>query len=346
MTEEGPLLANLLLEGIWDENVVTEEIVELVRNKPFPVQVEPVYLENENESQIQTKIRITNDSDFPMSVDLKGYVHPSAVYRLEQTEITVPPNDVATFGLDLINQDSVDLTGIDPVTINAEVTYQYEGRADIVFDKTILFAPLAKYTVGKSAKKIKIDGNLKEWNGEWITLNDKNVTGKPFHYNGPEDCTVKFQSTYDDEFLFIGLDVIDDEVVINENASHWAQDAFGIGVDARPQHISETNNGAGQYSEWFSYLRAFKETSSIYYEESVPEGVISEFKITKSGVQIELAIPVSVLDKMNQGSWKTARLAIAYIDSDNGGKETNQIWWFPGWNTVKTINGSGMMFRE
>ena len=346
MTEEGPLLANLLLEGIWDENIVTEEIVELVRNKPFPVQLEPVYLENVNEERVQTKVRVTNDSDFPMSVKLKGYVHPKTVYHLDQNEITVPPNDVITFNLNLLNQNGVNLAQIDPVSINAEVTYQYEGRADIVFDKTILFTPLKKYIVEKAAKKMKVDGNLKEWAGEWITLNDKNVTGKPFHFNGPEDCTVKFLSTYDEKYFYIGMDVTDDEIVINENASHWNQDAFGIGVDARPQHVSETNIGAGQYSEWFSYLRAFKETNSIYYKESVPEGVISAFKRTKKGVQIELAIPVAELDKMNMGPWKTARLAIAYIDSDKDGKETNQIWWFPGWNTVGTINGSGMMFKE
>lgn len=346
MTDEGPLLANLLLDGIWDENIVTEEIVDLVRNKPFPVQVEPVYVKDKKVKNLKTTVRVTNNSDHLMKVKIESYVHPSVVYQLEQSEITVQPNDVSTFNLSLSNQQSVDLTNIEPVTIKAEVTYLYEGRADIVFDNNVYFAPMDHKTVHKAEKKIKLDGNLKEWDSEWITINNKTVTGKPFYFKGADDCTVKFATTYDDNNFYIGLDIKDDEVVINEDASHWQQDAIGVGVDARPQHISAINNGEGQYVEWIMYLKAFKEKNPVYNQKALAEGVISEFKKTKNGVQVEVAIPLSELDKMQKGSWTSVRLAIAYIDSDNGGKETNQIWWFPAWNTVNTIPGSGMMFKE
>ena len=114
MTEEGPLLANLLLEGIWDEDIVTEDIMKLVRNKPFPVRIEPVYVENSSVDRIEAELKITNDSDKRMSVNIEGITHSSLFYELEEQSITVEPNDVAIFSLNVTNHKRVDVTELDP----------------------------------------------------------------------------------------------------------------------------------------------------------------------------------------------------------------------------------------
>ena len=114
----------------------------------------------------------------------------------------------------------------------------------------------------------------------------------------------------------------------------------------RGHSMTVLNNGDGQYSEWIMYLRSFKDNNPVYNHKAQPEGMISEFKKTKTGLQVEIAVPVAALNKMQNGPWNTVRLALAYIDADKDGKEVNQIWWFPAWNTVNTIPGSGTFFKK
>ena len=46
MTDEGPILANLLLEGIWNENVMTNDFADFIFpiSNNFPVQIDPIFI--------------------------------------------------------------------------------------------------------------------------------------------------------------------------------------------------------------------------------------------------------------------------------------------------------------
>ncbi|MEM9325317.1 MAG: metallophosphoesterase, partial [Bacteroidota bacterium] len=255
MTEEGPILANLMLDGIWDENVVTEDIVELVRNRPYPVKVEPIYVASNALDQITAEVKITNDSDYPMTARIKSNTHSALHYSLEKDEVMVQPNDVVTLPLELENVKGAAVNAFDPIKLDAEVTYTYEGRPDIVVPQTINFAPVYKQTISKAPKKVKIDGDLKEWSGAWITFDPTNMNGKPFDYRGEKDLSIKFSTSYDDENFYLAFDIMDDEVYADGDRSLWQQDALIVALDARPTHISAMNDGGGRNREWLAYLR-------------------------------------------------------------------------------------------
>lgn len=346
MTEKGPLLANLLLEGIWDEDVVTEDIVKLVRNRPFPVKVEPVYLDNTQLGQVTTSVKITNDSDHKMTVNLEGVAHSSLFYQLEKETLVVEPNDVAAFQLMIKNDHGKDLTSLSPIRIRAEVDYEYEGRPNVVLQNTLSFAPIFKQKVSQSAKKVKVDGNIKEWKGPWITLQEKNMRGKPFNYHGEKDCTIKFSSSYDEEHFYMAFDIKDDDLFVNEKGSFWGQDALIIGLDARPRHVSAMNVGEGRGQEWLVYLQTFKEKDAVYNLDRLPEGVRSAISKNDKGVQVEVAFPVSYLDKMHTKPWTNVRLGVGYYDYDGDGEERTEHYWYPAWNSDENTPGSGMMFKE
>ena len=256
MTEEGPILANLFLDGIWDEDVVTEEIVDLVRNSPFPVKIEPVYENDPNAKTSTTQVRATNNSDTKMRVQLKGIANEELFYQFKETDFIVEPNDVTVFDLTIENAHGKALKDLSSMKVEADITYLFENQPNVEFSSTLNFLPFFKYET-KEISKVKLDGKLKEWNNsKWITV--EHMDGSPFDFDGKEDFEMKFATAYDDTYFYVAVDVKDNDFHTNEEGSYWGQDAIIVGLDARPQRTSSFSAGAGRGRDWLAFLRTFK----------------------------------------------------------------------------------------
>ncbi|MCB0484732.1 MAG: metallophosphoesterase [Flavobacteriaceae bacterium] len=342
MMDNGPLITNLLLDGIWDENIVTEDVVELVRNHPYPVTIEPLYVENSAFEQLTTPVRIKNDSDYKMHVKIDGLIHPEVFYAMSKSEITVEPNDVAILDLTIQNPKGIDISK-NPIYLQTEVTYDYHDT-DLVLNNMLPFAVFPKFTVSKASKKVKVDGNLKEWEkANWNTIED--FKGSPFDYSGKDDLEASFTTYYDDENLYIAVKVKDNDIFIDEKSSLWQQDAIVIGLDSRPKHISQLNDGEGRGQDWMVYFRSFKEKDAVYHPEALPEGIESAYKIDNNTITMELAVPMSYLDSKQLSAWQYVRLGVGYYDMDKDQKKTTHFW-YPSWDDTKNIPGSGMIFKK
>jgi len=344
MTDEGPILANLFLEGVWDENVVTEALVDLVQNKPFPVRLEPIYIENSSPDTMTALVRATNDSDGKMHVKLTGSANDDLHYQLEKTAFTVEPNDVVTFNLNLKNVKETAIPDFSVIKINAAITYEIENTPDVNFSSALNLKPFLKKTIVK-APKIKLDGQLKEWDkAQWNTI--ENWEGSPFDFDGPEDFSLKFATSYDDAYFYIGVDLNDNNLLIDEEASHWNQDAIIVGLDARPKNQSLYNGGAGRGRDWIAYLRTFKNNNAVYQENRLPTKVKSEMVKTENGATLELAFSLDYIRKMGGDDWSSLRLGIGYYDHDADDENATSHFWFPAWNSSEDIPGSGLLFKE
>ncbi|NNF36694.1 MAG: hypothetical protein HKN68_21510 [Saprospiraceae bacterium] len=341
-----PILANLLLEGIWDENVVTEEIVDLVRNRPFPVQIPPIYVSDKKQLAMAAEIKVTNDSDLPMKVKLEGINHQEIFYRMDDSILEVSPNSVEIVSLAISNVKMKDISSLSPIEIRAEVTYEKEDQPDVVMQQTMYYLPQYKYEVISPEKKIVVDGMLAEWTAEWVSLDTRYMSRNPFHYNGEEDFSMQFATAYDEDYVYVGVKVTDDDWYRNGESAHWTQDVIIVGLDARPSRISEMNNGYGRNREWLSLLLTINEEGALYESADLPDGILHQVKVNGQEATAEMAIPVSYFNKMQQQDWQSVRIGIGYYDFDEGGKERNDHMWFPAWTTAETIHGSGMMFKK
>jgi predicted phosphodiesterase len=343
MTEEGPVIANLFLDGVWNEDVVTEEMVDLVRNRPFPVKIETRYLADLSLTEATTTLKITNSSDHQMQVKLSGNIHPDLFYQLSETDLLVNPNDVKEVTLELQTIGQKPLLETAPIMINAEINYDQGERPSVSFSDQLRFLPNRKYPIDPN-EKIKLDGNLKEWGDNWIDI--EKYEGKPFDFDGEDDLSMRFATAYDDDFFYVAVDIRDDEIYISEEASHWQQDAVVVGLDARPPHISAYSQGRGRGQNWLAYLRTMRENDPVYDEPYLPAEVKSALRKTKTSIQLEIAFPTSYLNKMNGQEWQSLRLGIGYYDYDGNGKENTSHFWFPAWNAANDLPGSGMMFKN
>ncbi|MEO0571235.1 MAG: metallophosphoesterase [Bacteroidota bacterium] len=344
MTQEGPILANLFLDGIWDENIVTGELVDLVRNRPFPVRIEPIYLEATTPENMTTNVKATNNSDGKMYVTLRGHTDDRLHYQFDKTSFVVEPNDVAVFNLNLKNVNKTAIRDFSTLKIDAEITYELKNKPNVSFSSVLNYKPFTKNTIKKNTK-IKLDGNLKEWkDAHWISVNA--VEGTPFDFDGPTDCSVKFATAYDDANFYVAVDLMDNDFFIEENGSHWNQDAIILGLDARPSRLSAFNKGEGRGRDWIAYLHTFKKENAVYDASNLPTKVITTSSINGTGATMEIAFPLEYIKKMGGVSWSQLRFGIGYYDYDENDESPTSHFWFPSWSGGQDIPGSGILFRE
>jgi len=238
MTENGPVIANLLLEGIWDENVVTEEITDMINADR--IQVEPIFVENRFHNG-ELELKIINDANVPMWTVLRfgnsKYMNPEIV----EYQKLVPPNSVEILDISVTSKQSSRLQNILPMPLYAWYVYKFEDGREIQMKQQLLLAPIQKNFLSKSDSSIKLDGQLDDWPGlPYRGGANSFITGGKKEYKGDYDAYFDFNLCYDEENLYLGMAVWDDEIELNRNTSLWAQDAVLINIDPRP--VLETAN--------------------------------------------------------------------------------------------------------
>ena len=104
MTEEGPIMANLELGGIWADDVVTSDDYDFISSlqKIEPVRISPIYYSpTELVTGGRVGIQIHNPVDMPVQVTLDNRFSFDFITILDQDTMTVAPNSVGEFTLEL-----------------------------------------------------------------------------------------------------------------------------------------------------------------------------------------------------------------------------------------------------
>jgi hypothetical protein len=348
MTEDGPVIANLLLEGIWDENVVTEELNEMINADR--INIEPVFTEDGFE-QGDFSLRITNDANYPMSTLLRfGDSHYLSPEIIEIRKI-VPPNSVEILDIPIRAIHPSSAKQIRPIPLFAWYTYEYEDGREIQLDQRLSMAPVWKKFLKKTPQKITPDGHLGDWPGFPYRGGIKSIIGEGLEeYRGDYDAHYEFNLVYDDENLYVGMAVWDDEVVTDDKKSVWEQDAFLVDIDPRPVLVSANNQADNRY--WRDHFHLYASPSTgrnkspvIVQEERLPEGTRLSTRKSMEGFNVEISIPLEYIRDMAGEEWQTLRVNVAYFDRDDNARRSS-IWWKPNWYSPENYIGSGMFFRD
>jgi hypothetical protein len=346
MTDEGPVIANLLLDGIWHENVVTEELHEMIGARR--IMIEPIY-EETYFREGDFKIKITNDANYAMWTVLRFGTSKHLNPQIVEYQKSIPPNSVEEVEINLSILTNMRLRDIDPIPLYAWFIYQYEEGREIRLDDRFFLAPVKKEMFGRTEREVVLDGKLDEWPGLPFRGNYRSViTDDVDEYGGDYDAHYEFNVLHDDEYLYIGMAVWDDKLVQQKDGSFWTQDAVVIDLDARPTHVSANGRGKNRFSEYFhlnftpSVSR--KKPPDIYQEERLPEGTRLLTRKSLQGFDMELAIPLRYIRSMGGENWNSIRLNTVYFDVDKNSSRTG-IWWYPEWSSSDNFVGSGMLFR-
>lgn len=340
MTPEGPILANLLLEGIWNEDVSTEASKgyadRLVRGKG--IAVEPIYVENGNFEGGKMKIQLRNDEDLPMKVVLKEGFSWDLYGELDTNALELPPNSVQETWLNLEPKKKTAVTKIDPLKLTAELTFDLGEEKGISLPVQLNVKPLPRQILPKISNPQKVDGKLDDWQA----LRGRLSAG------GSGDLDVKYDMAYDAHYLYAAIKVTDDQVLTDTTRATWQQDAINFVISPAPPHESAMSRGDHWYRDEL-FLRITPETedmpSKVYRPEDLAEGIQQVCVATVGGYVFEAAIPLSLFEKAQGKDWKGFRMNLFIDDWDSPEEEVVRSWLYPHWSDGDNYVGSGMWWK-
>lgn len=351
MTDEGPVVANLMLEGIWDENIRTEDMFTSTMNifQGMAVRGGSMVLEDSGIGKANTLIRVENTADVPMK--LKGHFEPNANFQIPEAslELELNPNSMEDVPLEITWPDPKSLVGAAPLTLLYTITYEFpphqpidlEGKHSITLDQ--------RFLVSQPNKAIKVDGDLSEWGDLPFMVEDKGQVYQGINeWKGSEDGSFRFNVGKDDGALYLAIRTQDDILLHNPDRGLEDKDSIEVWLDARSEAVRSKTIGTEEKPEFLKLAMTLGENAEqmlLVTPESLPEGI--EFAAVKreGHFDMELVIPQLTLDDMQQGPWKTVRLNVGQNDRDLTGR-VKSLWWRPSWWSAATFEGSGTFSRD
>lgn len=335
------IVANLLLEGVWDENVVTEEVrneINYLQDKS-PIEFQLIYTDDIIGKEAKIVASINNDEDVPLKVRFNPGISFDLIIYGETKEIVIPPNSVGMYEMTMLLKNKQDLNNIRPATLNATVSYVGRSETDIKLPFEYRLKPIKKNFIEKAKKKISVDANLKDWEDlsrKILSENDGSVMAN-------------FDLKYDKEMLYLAVKVKDDKVISYGSDRPWTQDYIGICFNAEIAEKSAMSVGEGWYENEMYFLMTpemGKNESQTWKAEKLPEGSQYACKTDQDGYVFEWAIPLSYIQKYQGEDWQSFRFNLIMGDKDIDTEETKTYFWEENWRGENNYIGSGLFFKS
>lgn len=348
MTDEGPVLANLLFQSIWDENIVTQELYEMVSSQN--IIVEPVFTDEDKFEGANFRVIVSNEYNYPMWLYLNFDDNPILKPVIISYQKEIQPNSIEKITLPVNTVFPADIKRIQPLMMKAWGVYKYENNRQINMNSRFGIIPVKKEYCHFTSGKIWVDGVIDEWEGlSYRTDARSQKTGEADGHSGDFDGSFEFDVRYDHENLYIGISVWDDQLVMDDKASFYTRDVFRIYLDGRPLEISSNGKGKNENEDFlyinFAPATGRKNLPDINGQESLPPNAQIVTRETVAGFDAEVSIPLSYLDFKNGAEWENFRINLALVDWDEKTPRTI-IWWRPAWDSEDNYIGSGIFFKK
>ncbi len=350
------MLANLRLDGILEGELRTETMARLTERlgKEYEIPLDPITARSL--TQGQTLLHITNRAEIPLQVRCRW----DANERLRPTPYafseTVAPGSTKTAKVLVEWSEGLKLTSEDALPVEVTATYRPEDLPQPVSWKRTFYAALDQTPVIERVAEgsLTLNGRLDEWSCLLFSMaRPQQITGDVSAWKGLQDLQLRFGLAQDEEFLYLGVQVQDDQWVHRAGTTSSYQDYVVLYLDLR--HPDEGRNPAG------NTLEARVEAQSFSVRAIPPsaagsaivdpgqkniDGVRILGAPSADGYTLEWAIPHASLDRIRGGPWETLRvnLAVRDVDALTGSKVL--LWWKPRWETMESHPASGVFRRS
>ncbi len=166
----------------------------------------------------------------------------------------------------------------------------------------------------------------------------------------PEDCSGSWWALWDEEYLYVLVNVIDEALVQDSDPSQgWLDDRVEIYVDGDNAKGASTDNNDYQYNfRWnFGQVEALVEW---YNSPRSLQGVEYGVATTDSGYLVEARMPWSTMTGDIPQEDQLIGINVMIDDDDDGGNEDTQFQWFTEtttphdpslWGTAVLVPGAG-----
>ena len=356
MTGDGPVIANLRLDGILAGDVVDTELRQLVQQLEDAVVAEPILGAGRYFGRASARFSVANPSAHPLSVTARFLPSRDLVPEPVEQRVVVEPGGVATLEAPLRARAARAYETLAPARAQFTLETQDLRGQTLTLDRELAVLPERRFEVPEVARAMSVDGDLAEWGRLPFVVDEPGARGGHGVHRGPEDGSFRFGVRHDREFLYVGVDVHDDSIVASSDEVARDQDHVALSLDARPDPERSQNQGtfvairSGAMARMVSPLIALQETRPDpvlrLFAGDVPEGVRQAVRRTQGGYAVELAVPASLLDERRGGRWDALRLNVTMTDFDAGEPDHVALSWRPSRFEVGAIVGAGTFVRR
>lgn len=261
-------------------------------------------------------------------------------------EADLAPGDESSVPIAFEGAESVPVERMQPVRVRAEYRFDHPSGTSVTIpqDRRVIFS--SDYTPEPAPGAIAIDGDLSEW-GELVfeVTQPADIQMDPSGWEDANDCRWTFGVRSDDAFLYVAIDVIDDELVLHPDLEPWAQDGVELRIAAMPEPDLGAYKGGDEFGKAVLFAMSPNRSgdAQAHQAEQLPEGSKYACVPTTAGFAAEVAVPIAWLNAQQGKPWESFRLNIAIDDRD--GDQQTQLWWRPDWRRDHTFTGSGTFRR-
>ncbi|MGB3087300.1 MAG: metallophosphoesterase [Phycisphaerae bacterium] len=348
MTDKGPRLANLTLEGVLDEAVVTKESLEQVRalSRAVIIETGPLLVEGDTFDGAETKVTVHNEADIPLRFQAVFGLHAHLLVNPRAFSFVVPPKGSRSAAISIRVEEPSKVADLAPLALEWSYAYKPADQPPIEADGVRRLVVDRAFDCPRRRDPVVVDGRLGEWKDlPFECRTPALLLHDPAAWDGPEDCGFRFAVAYDERFLYLAIETTDDRFIRKPGKPVWVQDGVEIRLDARP----EAQRARLDWSGILTILVGPGETPEKTLRRDAgkwPKGTKAVCVQTGTGHVTEVAIPASYLNGKQGGAWNGFRLSIAVDDFDEPGEQGAQVWWRPAWWHKEDYAGSGLFRRR
>ncbi|TXF86302.1 hypothetical protein FUA23_19480 [Neolewinella aurantiaca] len=343
MTADGPVMANIALDGIHSDSITTREDYNFFTNiyRSNPVRFEPILAGSAPSGSERVKMQFHNPADLPMHVKINPGFSFDYLSELPIDTLTVPPNNVVDFSWEIRSRSASNQPAANgSVPLKLELSYDYAG-SELTLPLKYMVAPQMRRKLKEAHKEIKIDGSLSDWKPEAMT--------ESFGTPGT-DGHVSWGVKTGKDHLYFAVKVQDADVVVRANETAWQQDYVAVLVNADPLASSMMNTGPRWYRDSYILL-ASPDTDaaaggSAYQDRYEDHPAQYVCRAVPGGYVMEAAIPLAYVTERQGDNWRNLRINISTQDEDPGKDSKPRNSWMPDWRGANNVIGSGLFFKD
>ena len=356
MTDDGPQLANLMLEGIHDENIVTaasraavRTMVGAVRSLSFPSDAVPAQRFESGSAAFEIK----NSGGSELRVAYHVAPGPRQRFAGQAEPFTVAPGETRQLAIPLAAEAPTPYAALRP----GRVAWRFAmdtSEGPVTLPTTSALLPVAPLPLPSGAKP-RVDGVLDEWPALPFTVERQGDIAAPA--TAATDIAFAFGLREADGDVYFAARVTDDDVYAS---AEWedVRDGLEIIVDARREPRRSEN-----LAEYPATRRGDFDDLAVVLAQPAPAPARTflprarwQTRSTSTGYTVEAVVSGEFLNSVAGGRWQHLRIGIAAVDWDEGeienriragiqGSSGVYLHWQPDRFGQAPVAGSGTFVR-
>src|SRR6056297_93890 len=360
MKENGPVVAHIEFDHIYDKDIVTpdnKQMVQALRMGEW-LKTKPVIVENPSVKTTQIPVTFSNPADKQMLIS--GSLSDSMLtFNVTDVDLVIPAGTDTTLQLDVSWDDAKvihDLNEHAP-EITLTGTYEQQNNKDLSLPSTKRLIFDHPHHLISADSNITVDADLDDWKDASFTqITNPVYMHENWDWKGKEDGSFSFATRLDDEKIYIAIQTSDDRLILEKNVES-RQDKFYVRLNPYATENRQTDYPARLFGfeavpDSFHYQIDIAQGETVQNpriqtnSEKVDVDAAMKSNMDTGEQILELAIPLNVVEDIEGESWTSIRLNFGWMDHDRPeNTKPSVLWWRPVWGSDQDDAGMSVFLN-